>query len=286
MRTGRFPLDAEPLGLPHKAKVSSLLQATGSPLSEYSFANLYLFRQRHDYHVIAGDAPAVLGRTYDGERHALPLGPLTQESAHAMLERADCLFPIDEAHAGAAEALGLASDWREADCDYVYDRADLGVLAGAKAKRAQARSFAAQCAPTPEPLTPSLEAEANEVLDGWMADTHRAPGETDDDACREAIGSLSALELSGLLVRTGDGRPVAFMISSTGAAGSEIVHFAKGRRAFDGVYPWMFARFAQLSAADELNFEQDLGHPGFAQSKKAFAPKLRRRKLRLRWKPR
>ena len=279
------PTSIEPLELRHQGLVTDLLRSTGSPLSEYSFANLFLFRNRHEYRFMAGEAPAVLGRTYDGERHALPLAPLSSVTIDAMLAVADCLYPLDEAFASTALDFGLTVDWREADADYVYDRARLAVLAGAKARRSQARRFAGLFSPTCEPLDHAVEADALAVLEGWMADTGRRAGETDDEACGEALGRLDDLGLAGVLVRTGEGHPAAFMISSVGASGAEIVHFAKGRRDLPGAYAWMFARFAEQSAAGELNFEQDLGRPGFAQSKQAFAPRMRRQKLRLRRRP-
>jgi len=66
-----------------------------------------------------------------------------------------------------------------------------------------------------------------------------------------------------------------------GADGSRIVHYAKGRRAYAGAYPWMFAHYAAQAGVARINFEQDLGKPGFAQAKRAFAPAAKLRKFRL-----
>ena len=277
------PEDDEPLTLQRRGPVEALLEATRSPLSEYSFANLYLFRARHKYRLLHGEAPAILGVTYDGERHALPLSPLTAATAAALLRHADCIYPIEEGLVARAQALGLQADWREADADYVYDRARLATLEGARTRRQQADRFAESWAPRAEPLVAANRQDAHAILQGWMADTGRKPGETDDGPCEEALEQLDPLDLHGLLVRTGEGAPVAFLIASRGPSGSTIVHFAKGRRAYAGVYAWMFARFAESATVAELNFEQDLGNRGFAQSKAAFAPAAKRRKYRLRW---
>jgi uncharacterized protein len=52
------------------------------------------------------------------------------------------------------------------------------------------------------------------------------------------------------------------------------VHFAKGKRGYPGVFPHLFSRFAGMYGYrfDRLNFEQDLGKPGFRQAKHSHGP--------------
>jgi hypothetical protein len=270
-----------PLGLAHQARIEALLAPFRSPLSEASFANLYLFRRTHDYRIVDGEHPCLTGRTYDGERQAMPLCKLTPAAADAMLALADCVYPVGEQGPEIAARLGLACDWREADSDYVYDAARLASLAGAKAKRAQARAFAAE-GPGLEPVDGATLDAARSVLDGWLSDVARPASSTDYAQCLEALSLSAELGLDGLLVRRAGGSPAAFLLASSGPDGGRIVHFAKGRRSHPGAYPWMFARFAERVGAGRINFEQDLGSPGFAQAKRAFAPAGRLRKHRLR----
>ena len=49
------------------------MRALDTGLSEYSFANLYLFRRAHDYRFVDGDLPYVYGSTNEGRRHVMPL---------------------------------------------------------------------------------------------------------------------------------------------------------------------------------------------------------------------
>lgn len=251
--------------------------------SEYRLANLHLYRDRHAYRLIEdADGLALLGTTYDGERHALPFGPLTPERAGRLLDHAACLYPIapDEA-APLCAAAGLAMDDRAEDADYLYEAAALARLAGAKAKRAQAAAFAREAAVAMEPIDALNMADARAVLHGWFADVGREAAATDLAECGEALDLLGPLDLEGWLVRA-EGAPVGFLIASAAGEDERVVHFAKGRRSSAGVYPWMFARFAAESGARLLNFEQDLGNPGLAQSKRAFAPCGQRRKMRIR----
>lgn len=271
-----------PLTAGRLPRLAALLDGCPRRASEYTLANLYLYRARHDYRLVEAPAPALLGVTYDGERHALPLGPLTPGAVEALLDRADCLYPLGEDEASAlAAAHGLRLDWRDEDTDYVYDAARLARLSGAKVKRAQARAFAEEAAPRMVALDAACEAAAREVLEGWLADSGRGEGYADIAECREALTLREALGLEGRVVFAGQA-PVGFLLAGPPRLGARVVHFAKGRRAFAGVYPWMFATFAADCGAAELNFEQDLGKPGLAQSKRALAPLERRRKFRVR----
>ncbi|MDQ8757606.1 phosphatidylglycerol lysyltransferase domain-containing protein [Sphingosinicella sp. LHD-64] len=258
-----------------------LIAATRSPLSEYSLANLLLFRERHAYRFHETPIPHVRGITYDGEHHALPLAPLDAAACALLLGEADCIGPLGDEAPGLADAFGLRCDWRDADSDYVYDTDRMAVLAGAKAKRAQARAFEREQRPQARRLDASTVTLAEAVLEGWRGDVGRSDDDTDCHECREALRLRDVLGLEGLVV-TISGDPVAFLLSGPAADGSRIVHFAKGRRAFSAAYPWMFARHAAAIGRGRINFEQDLGRPGFAQAKRAFAPVARLRKYRLR----
>ena len=261
---------------------AGLGDASDAP-SEQCFANLFLFRARHRYRLCTEPVPHVRGITYDGQVHALPLGAIDIDGAHALLaDGVDCLFPLaeDVARALAADSR-FALNSVSADDDYLFDGPAMAALQGAKVRRAQAKRFAASAAPVWLPWKAELAQDALAVLEGWLADVGRSPERTDIAECREAIAHAAEIGLEGGLVRAGDGAPLAFLLASRRRDGERIVHFAKGRRAAEGVYPWMFAHYAAISGAPRLNFEQDLGNPGLAQSKQAYRPVAMRRKWRL-----
>lgn len=270
-----------PLTLSHRARISALLAATGSPLSEYTFPNLFLFRERHHYRFVDGPKPYILGTTYDGERHVMPLTAIDTQSV-ALLEFADCLYPVGQDGPTLAARLGLSCAWNEDDSDYVYDADRLSILAGAKAKRSHARAFERDEAPVALPIDAERAPLAEAVLAGWRTDVGRTDAETDFVICREALALRETLGLEGLLAMTGAGDPVAFLLASAAPDGTRIVHFAKSRRVHAGAYPWMFRHYAATCGANRLNFEQDLGKPGFARAKRALAPAGQLRKYRLR----
>jgi len=255
----------------------ALAQGAFAP-AEHCFANLWLFRDVHCYRLFDGPIPHLRGVTYDGETHALPLGVVSTAQVDSLFaDGVDCLYPLTRDAADRYQGDIAANP---ADSDYWYKAADMATLAHAKTRRSQARSFAERCQPIFEAWHDDLSDDALHVLDGWASDITRPAKETDIAECREAISLADTLGLEGGVVRIGS-KPVSFLLASR-SGNTRVLHFAKGRRAFDGCYPWMFATYAAQSGAEWLNFEQDLGIPGLAQSKRAYAPHSLQPKYRVR----
>lgn len=272
-----------PLAISDREHVEAALGRGGFVPSEYCFANLFLFRRKHAYRICSDPVPHLRGVTYDGEAHALPLGRIDAGVADALLRTGvSCLYPFGPETGASAAGLGLASDFREEDSDYWYDAARLSALEGTGDRRRQSRAFERAHEPTLEDWSPVAAEAALDVLQGWLDDVGRNRAATDFGECAEAVALAGPLGMEGRLVRTGSGEPVAFLLASLREDGVRVVHFAKGRRAFSHAYPWMFARFAGEPGAKWCNFEQDLGNPGLARSKRNYGPAEIRPKLRLR----
>lgn len=274
------------LTLDDRGPVGAAMRAWAAPLSESAFANLYLFRQVHGYRLVeAADLPHITGTTYDGEETVIPLFDVAAADAgkvRALLGDGPSLFPVEERRA-AALADRYVGTWNEADSDYVYDAARMRALAGLKTRRQQADRFEAAAAPVVVPIVrPAETAMAAGVLDQWLADVAKPWAATDYAACREALELREALGLFGLLVLAG-GTPGGFVLASELAPDMAVIHFAKGLRSLDGVFPFLFRQFARDYPRYALiNFEQDLGHAGFRQAKRSYAPVRLQRKFRLR----
>jgi hypothetical protein len=226
--------------------------------------------------------PHLRGTTYDGAKHALPLIPL-DESVLADLARSgiDCIYPLSSQPPDSLMHSGWRREFVSADSDYWFDGAAMAQMRFAKARRAQGMAFAADFQPIFEWWSDGTAADGLAVLAGWLADVGRAIGDTDYGECREAISLVGELGLEGGLVRTAHGEAAAFLLASHRDDGIKVIHFAKGRRSYSGAYPWLFANYAKVSEARLLNFEQDLGNPGLAQSKRAYRPVEQRKKWRL-----
>jgi hypothetical protein len=274
----------EPLGLEHRTLIEPLLRVLDYPLSEYCFANLFLFRHAHRYSLVRHPLPHILGVTYDGIWHCLPLVSLERAEAECLLDYASCLYPLPEDVAmRAREDWGLKARWNDDDSDYVFDVGRLARLEGntLRSKRSQAAAFAEASNPTVISLETQHLGAASDVLERWAAQVRRPAAETDYAACREALASFAALGLHGLMVRDGAGVGRGFLIAQYLGRGGAAIHFAKGDRDYPGVYPFLFSEYARRTSASWLNFEQDLGKPGLRQAKRALDPERLARKYRL-----
>jgi hypothetical protein len=260
-----------------------MLRDLDLPLSEYSFPNLYLHRDVHRYSLVTGPVPHVLGTTYDGVRHAMPLLRFDARDSGILLARARCIYPMTEEIAHRVAGFGLQSRWNDDDSDYIYDARRLASLEGPtlRPKRAQADAFAATARPSIAPLGPDNRQHACDILELWMTQVGRPAGDTDYHACREALAQLEALGLAGIVVYDAARTPCAFLLAQPLGRNGTALHFAKGNRNHPGVYPYMFSQFAARSGSSWLNLEQDLGKPGLRQAKRALDPKDRLRKYRL-----
>ncbi|MBQ2125703.1 MAG: hypothetical protein II196_07930, partial [Spirochaetales bacterium] len=76
----------EILSLEHEEKLSQILSNISVGLSEYSFANLYLFRDKHNYSLIDyHDNLFLSGITYDNKTFLMPLCDLSNKENEAYL---------------------------------------------------------------------------------------------------------------------------------------------------------------------------------------------------------
>jgi hypothetical protein len=246
-------------------------------LSDLSFANLYLFREAHQYRWRPGRWPVVHGLTYDGTPHLLPAFPLEEaprEVLQDLLEGADCFFPLAAAEVERLPPGRFLAEAIEADADYLYPADNFRHFQGPalRKKRAQVQRLLAAARPQCRPLTPAEVPLALEVLAQWRADRGKAPGEADDGPCREALALMPRLGLDGTLHLDGE-RPIGFVLTEPLAPGVRAVRFAKGLDSHVGIYPFMFQDLCLRQASLQwLNFEQDLGLPNFRQAKRAYAP--------------
>jgi hypothetical protein len=91
--------NSERLDFSHREILHDRLKRCGVNISEYSFANLYLFREAHRYEVIFDREVFVRGYTYDGSRYLMPTADLRLLDAAYLKELAGefgMFFPVPE----------------------------------------------------------------------------------------------------------------------------------------------------------------------------------------------
>jgi uncharacterized protein len=276
--------DGEPLALAHRAEVEPLLAARWGAdeppqhtLSDPWFANLYLFRAAHGWRFRRGAHPCVTGLARDGARIVMPLFDLSaapDRVLRQLLDGHDAFAPIGEAQAARLDPARFSTRPSRDDADYLYPAENFLHYRGhaLHKKRNLLKQLHAAHTPVAVPYAEALSSEAQAVLTGWMAAKKMAPGESDDDPCREALALCDELGLHGHLHRIA-GAPVGFVLAQRIRPGVEVVRFAKALDGFNGLYQHMFQHHCQATPEVRwLNFEPDLGLANFRQTKLSYRP--------------
>ncbi|MCL2790949.1 MAG: DUF2156 domain-containing protein [Desulfobulbus sp.] len=264
-----------PLTIALRPLLHPLFQQLREGISEFTFANLYLFRATHHYSVtiLEDSTIAFLGRddatTFFMLPFSLPASALLDNlfRNHGMLKCAS---------ASQARLLGQQGYRIEEDrnnFDYLYRRQDLALLDGRNyhKKRNLVKAFTRSHSFAAKPLRPELQEDALRVLEDWLQGTDD-PG--DYKAALEAVELMEPLQLCGGIYYV-ESRPAAFVLGEELAGGdSYVIHFEKAVPGYKGLYQFINQSFAAVlpEAYATINREQDLGDPGLRQAKMSYLP--------------
>ncbi len=278
----------ERLSLEHKELLYERLRRLQTCISEYSFANLYLFREAHDYEVVIDKSVFILGSTYDGMRFLMPTEDIRNielEYLKEMICRYDVLFPIPEEWLRILPAGRFSSSFDDGDMDYVFTVEKISTYPGKKLhnKRNLLQQFMNLYAHEALPLTNDRIDDAIKVLEAWQSESGIATDETDYGPCLEALRRQEELVLCGGIYYA-EGEPAGFILGEEINQDMYALHFAKGLTKFKGIYQFMFNSFAGVLHAHYkyVNFEQDLGKLPLRQAKSSYIPDLMLKKYRVR----
>lgn len=282
-------MHTEPLSLSHQELLSSRFKALRLSISEYSFANAYLFRKRHELEVVFGENDIIFlrGTSYDGARYLMPAFDLREISLNELKEylaTVDFLFPIPEEWLSSFDKTALQSTFLEEDSDYIFLTEKIRTYAGRHL--GGRRNLVHQCLDLYQPigfsLTDQHKNDALQVLDAWRNHLSDEVENTDYSACKEAIELQGELALQGKIYYA-DKKPIAFILGEPLNNEMFVVHFTKADIQLKGIYQYVYQDFAK-SLDDHftyLNWEQDLGKEGLRHSKSAYLPDKMLKKMRV-----
>ncbi len=244
-------------------------------VSEFTFANLYLFRQDHHYRVagLPEDRVVLVGKDGDTPFFLLPFGLPERNLLDQLFHEFGSMKCVPESLADQLERLGFEIREDRDNFDYLYSRRDLSELTGRKfhKKRNLIKAFLKNYTYTGEPLLESHIPAALQILENW-ADGRDDPG--DYAAAREALEKAEQLQLCGGIYYVED-RPVAYSLGEENALGkSFIIHFEKAVGDYKGVWQFVNQAFASIlpEQYDTVNREQDLGNEGLRRAKHSYKP--------------
>lgn len=252
-----------------------LFQQLSEGISEFTFANLYLFRETHHYQVSRLPHNLFLFTGNDGGNpfFMLPFGLPEQNALDEFFHKLGTMKCVSENQAPLLTQRGHVVTEDRDNFDYLYLQKDLAELSGRKfhKKRNLIKAFLHSYAYEGRPLLEEYKPDAFQVLESWRQGRDD-PG--DYAATKEALEKTEELQLCGGIYYV-EGQPIAYSLGEELARGESFaIHFEKAVGEYKGV--WQFVNQAFASILPEkyktINREQDLGDEGLRQAKLSYNP--------------
>ncbi len=283
--------ESRPLEIADKKLLDGIFEALQPRISEFTFANLYLFRTAHAYRLaMVGDAVVILGQGYDRATYVLP--PLTGnvgEATERLLGEGLTLYGADEQFVARylrKESLEVTED-RDGS-DYLYTRAELAELPGNRyhKKKNRINYFVRRHEHVIEPYHERHREGGLRLLDEWgrvRGGMESSSLALESEANREALEMADELGLVGLVALV-DGEVKAFVLGERLNRETSVCLFEKADPFLDGLYQLIDREFCRRLFTDctYVNREQDLGEPGLREAKLSSHPVELVKKFRVR----
>lgn len=252
-----------------------LFQALPDGISEFVFANIYLFRETHNYRVtqIGSNCIAILGRDGSEPFFMLPFGLPEKSMLDQLFTERHCLKAATESQAQQLSNMGYHVHEDRNNFDYLYSREELAKLTGRKFHKKQnlVNAFINNYSYEGKPLLQEYIPHARQVLEMWRNGRDN-PG--DYQAAAEALEKAEELQLCGGIYYVA-GQPAAYTLGEELMHGkSFVIHFEKAISSYKGIYQFVNKCFAAIlpEKYEYINREQDLGDEGLRQAKLSYRP--------------
>ena len=252
-------------------------QALADGISEFTFANIYLFRRAHSYRIsrLKNGLFVITGRDNEKPFFMLPFGLPDENIIRELFNNYQVMKAASEQQAEILSTMGYSVSEDRDNFDYFYSREDLVNLTGRKfhKKKNLLNLFIRNNEYQAKPLLEEYRNEALQILERWN-NQHEEPN--DFLAAKEALEKMWPLQLCGGIFYI-DRQPVAYCLGEELALGeSFVIHFEKAvlEEGFKGVYQYINQAFASIlpEKYKTVNREQDLGDAGLRQAKLSYNP--------------
>ena len=252
-------------------------QKLSEGISEFTFANIYLFRQTHSYRLsmLSGELLLISGKDGNETFFMLPFGFPDEDMLKELFVRFGIMKCVSQSQAKVLSENGYKIIEDRDNFDYLYSRDELVDLRGNKYhdKRNLVNQFLKTNECRAEPLLEEYRDDANEVLEDWRRNHSKAG---DYVAAKEALEKMWPLQLCGGIYYINN-RPAAYSLGEELAQGRWfVIHFEKAvtNNKYKGIYQFINQRFTSLlpEKYEIINREQDLGILGLRKAKESYNP--------------
>lgn len=270
----RYP-DLSELLIDQRPELHPLFKRLKDGISEFTFANIYLFRRVHQYRVgrIEDDICLVSGIDGGQSFFMLPFGLPDDAVLAKLFDEFDFMRHATHGQANQLAGCGYLVQEDRDNFDYLYLREDLATLSGRKLhkKKNLLNAFIGTYSYEGRPLLEEHKGDALDILEQWRQERDE-PG--DYEAAKEALEKAEELQLCGGIYYV-EGKPAAYTLGEELAGGeSFVIHFEKGVGGYKGLYQFVNQCFASILPEQYryINREQDLGDEGLRQAKMSYKP--------------
>ena len=246
-------------------------------ISELTYANIYLFRQKHNYRISQLDNKLIIITGKEGNEpfFILPFGLPNESALREIFNKYRILKCASQSQAEILKKSGYSVYEDRDNFDYLYSRQDLVNLTGRKfhKKKNLLNVFIRNNECQAKPLLEEYRDDAMQILEQWNS-RHEQPN--DFAAAKEALEKMWPLQLCGGIFYI-DQQPTAYCLGEELALGkSFVIHFEKAvlKDEFKGLYQFINQAFASVlpEKYETINREQDLGDPGLRRAKESYHP--------------
>ena len=278
-----MPLDFQPIRLADQARYRELFAACPAPTSDYTFANLWGWREHYLLEWAFEDGLAWIRQNQPEKAVWAPIGDWSRTdwaslSCLAGLKLVRVPAPLKDLLAAALPGRVSAEEARE-HFDYVYSVQDLVELRGNKfhKKKNLLAQFLRNYAFVYHPMTPDCVEGVLQMQEEWCSWRDCESGNTlvsENEAIRRVLENWDNMPgMFGGVIEV-DKRIVAYTVAERLDQKSLVIHFEKGHAQFKGIYQAINQLFLANEAGEFalVNREQDLDDPGLRKAKESYNP--------------
>lgn len=278
----------ETIDLKHRPFLAERFSQMHLNISDYTFANTYLFRNISRYQILTKDCGTFISAfNRQGQNYIMPLSnpeSCSADTLRQLINHADFFFPIPEEWLLFFPEHAFSASFDDSESDYIYLTSNMASFAGKQYTRHRnhLNQFFGSYRAADQPLGGGNLEDAVTILQNWQDESAVSAGKTDFAVCMEALQDFSELALWGTIYYI-EKKPAGFIIGEALNKDTFCLHFAKASKQYHGIYEFMFNDAAK-KLEDQylyLNLEEDMGNKNLRKTKSSYGPERILKKYRV-----
>ncbi len=278
----------ETVDLKHHDCLTNRFHQMNMQISDYTFANVYLFRKTSHYDFLTKDCGSfITGQNKQMQRYIMPLTnphSCDVKTFKEILAGRDFLFPVAQQWLTYFPEDKFLIRYDESESDYIYLTEKMARFKGKQyvRHRNHLNQLLSLYAPEDKSLSVKYFQDAMSILQEWQENSQTTADKTDFEQCSEALKYFTELALWGTIYYINN-KPAGFIIGEALNRDTFCLHFAKASTKYNGIYEFMFNDTAKklLAHYKYLNLEEDMGNKNLRRTKSSYGPEYILKKYRV-----